>query len=103
MYYTFVHKLHTHSQMRTKEDLKILREKISGYNLFETLSDHLKIIIKKSLRNPEGGVGDTTIYKALREGDKTPTLKTILDTADIIVEKHEELIEEYMKDTQAAA
>lgn len=87
--------------MSTHEAQKI-KDKIMGYNLFDTLSDRLKVIIKKSPRNPEGGVSDSMIYKAFRVGGKTATAITILNAAQQLIEDHEELIEEYIKDTSLA-
>lgn len=75
------------------EESKLIKEKILGYNLFDRLKTRLDFIVV-------GGVAETTIYKAFREGGRTPTLRVILSAAEELIQKHEGNIEEYLQEQE---
>jgi len=68
-------------------DHKKISDDIKGYKLFWKLFDRCQIVI-------EGGVAESTIYKALSKGPVTKTLKKILEAAERIVVDHEAKIEQ---------
>lgn len=72
-----------------------IKEKISAYNLKGRLLAHLAIVV-------DGGIAETTMYKAFREGGKTPTLRLILTTAEAIIAAHEQAANEQLQALQTA-
>ena len=63
-------------------ELEILKEQVSAYNLMDAIVEAMAVRTK-------GGVATTTVYKALREGGKTPLLRLILATTQEMVHQHE--------------
>lgn len=95
LYSIFVHKLHNTTQNMETIPANMIKEKISAYNLKDRLLAHLAVLV-------DGGVAETTIYKAYREGGKTPTLRLILTTAENIIEAHEKAATEQLQALQTA-
>lgn len=78
------------------EDARILKESLASYNLTGRLFDKLQVIV-------DGGVAQTTMYKAFRLGGKTPLLRRILTTGQEILQEHLEMIAEYEQPQPATA
>ena len=87
--YTIVHKM-------KPEEARILKEELASYNLTGRLLDKLQVVV-------DGGVAQTTVYKAFRVGGTTPLLRRILTTAQEILREHQEMIAEYEQPQPATA